>query len=196
MNTYQPHRSSLGGLDANIMAVLCYLVTFVGGLIPVVKYVAWLLPLVIVFLEKESGLVKFHAMQAFVLNLISFVVTVLITILTVVGARAAVVAGSAVATVGVISVLGVISCGRHRDSGIQHHCHGQIVWLSSVQHPGDRRYCTGACQQISAGEYPELIKNNGRKSGGSLCRGCRSFCKLTLFVEQPAKNFFALFYFI
>lgn len=80
MNTYQPHRSSLGGLDANIMALLCYLVTFVGGLIPVVKYVAWLLPLVIVFLEKESGLVKFHAMQAFVLNLISFVVTVLITI--------------------------------------------------------------------------------------------------------------------
>ena len=88
MNTYQPHRSSLGGLDANIMALLCYLVTFVGGLIPVVKYVAWLLPLVIVFLEKESGLVKFHAMQAFVLNLISFVVTVLITILTVVGAGA------------------------------------------------------------------------------------------------------------
>ncbi len=37
MNTYQPHRSSLGGLDANIMALLCYLVTFVGGLIPVVK---------------------------------------------------------------------------------------------------------------------------------------------------------------
>ena len=109
MNTYQPHRSSLGGLDANIMALLCYLVTFVGGLIPVVKYVAWLLPLVIVFLEKESGLVKFHAMQAFVLNLISFVVTVLITILTVVGAGAAVVAGSAVATVGVVSVLGVIS---------------------------------------------------------------------------------------
>ena len=45
MNTYQPHRFSLGGLDANIMALLCYLVTLVGGLIPVVKYVAWLLPL-------------------------------------------------------------------------------------------------------------------------------------------------------
>ncbi|WP_303791146.1 DUF4870 domain-containing protein [Anaerotruncus colihominis] len=109
MNTYQPHRSSLGGLDANIMALLCYLVTFVGGLIPVVKYVAWLLPLVIVFLEKESGLVKFHAMQAFVLNLISFVVTVIIAILTVVGTGAAVAAGSAAATFGVLGVLGIVS---------------------------------------------------------------------------------------
>ena len=118
MNTYQPHRSSLGGLDANIMALLCYLVTFVGGLIPVVKYVAWLLPLVIVFLEKESGLVKFHAMQAFVLNLISFVVTVLITILTVVGAGAAVVAGSAVATVG-LSLIHICSflCRQAERSG-------------------------------------------------------------------------------
>lgn len=82
---YQPHKSSLGGLDANIMALLCYLATGIIAWIPYVQYIAWLAPLVLYFLEKESPLVRFHAMQAFVIQAVvqavNIVLSVLITIL-------------------------------------------------------------------------------------------------------------------
>lgn len=48
---------------------------------PVVGYVAWVLPLVIFFVEKQSGLVRFHSMQAFVLNLIGSVINICVAII-------------------------------------------------------------------------------------------------------------------
>lgn len=108
MKTYQPHRSSLGGLDANIMALLCYLVTTIAGFIPVIRYVAFLLPFVIVFVEKESGLVRFHAMQAFMLNLVSMALSVVLGILlSVLGVSLAFFSWSA--TAGVAAITGIIS---------------------------------------------------------------------------------------
>jgi uncharacterized membrane protein len=64
----EPHKSSIGTIDANIMALIVYVAATVVGWIPVVRYVAWLIPLVIFFMEKSSRFVKFHAMQAFILN--------------------------------------------------------------------------------------------------------------------------------
>ncbi len=77
-----PHKSTIGGMDANLVALIAYIASAAVGFIPLLRYLAWLAPLVIFFMEKESGFVKFHAMQSFVLNLIGaafgFVVSVLI----------------------------------------------------------------------------------------------------------------------
>lgn len=75
-----PHRSSLG-MDANIAALLCYLAAFVLSWIPVIKYIAPAAPLVIYFLEKESPFVKFHAMQAFLLELVNWVLVIVLEII-------------------------------------------------------------------------------------------------------------------
>ncbi|NLK89580.1 MAG: DUF4870 domain-containing protein [Clostridiaceae bacterium] len=74
----EPHKSSIGNLDANVMALLAYLATGILMYIPYIKYVAWLAPLVLFFLEKQSGFVRFHAMQAFILNAVNFLLTALI----------------------------------------------------------------------------------------------------------------------
>lgn len=62
MRKYEPHRSSLG-MDANLLALLVW----VGGTI-----LAWmnlgvlspLVPIVIMYVEKDSSMVRYHAVQA------------------------------------------------------------------------------------------------------------------------------------
>ncbi len=89
----EPHKSTIGGMDANLLALIAYIASTAIGFIPLLRYFAWLAPLVIFFMEKESGFVKFHAMQAFVINLIGaalgFVVSVLIggTVAVAIGGR-------------------------------------------------------------------------------------------------------------
>ncbi len=46
-----PHRSSLG-MDANVMALLCYIGAFVLSWIPVIQWVAPAAPLVIFFINR------------------------------------------------------------------------------------------------------------------------------------------------
>lgn len=77
---HQPHKSSLGGLDANLLAALCYGSAFIFSFIPIVRYVAWLAPLVVFFLEKASRHVKFHALQALVLNVIGALLSAVVSI--------------------------------------------------------------------------------------------------------------------
>lgn len=103
-----PHKSSFG-MDANVMALLCYIAAFVLAWIPVVKYVAWAAPLVIFFVEKESPFVKFHAMQALVLEAISWVFSVVFGIIIAVSWRSAVYSyyslGASAGIAGLFSVL-------------------------------------------------------------------------------------------
>ncbi len=90
----EPHKASIGGMDANLLALIAYIASTVIGFIPLLRYFAWLAPLVIFLMEKESGFVKFHAMQSFVLNLmgaaLGFIVTVLIggSVAAAIGSRA------------------------------------------------------------------------------------------------------------
>ena len=77
----EPHRSSLG-MDANVMALITYLAAFVLSWIPVIQYVAWLAPLIIFFIEKQSAFVRFHAMQALLLEAVSWVFAVIFGIIT------------------------------------------------------------------------------------------------------------------
>ncbi|NCC82993.1 MAG: DUF4870 domain-containing protein [Clostridia bacterium] len=77
---YPPHKSSLSNLDANVLALLAYLAAVVVGWIPGLRYAAWLAPLVLFFLEKNSKFVRFHAMQAFVLQVISSAIAFLVSV--------------------------------------------------------------------------------------------------------------------
>ena len=65
MKTYKPHASSVGDAAANTISVACYLCMLLlwsFGFIPI---------LILFFMEKKSGLVRFHAMQAFMLYLVN-----------------------------------------------------------------------------------------------------------------------------
>ncbi|HEX3026057.1 MAG TPA: DUF4870 domain-containing protein [Clostridia bacterium] len=78
---YELHKSSIGDMNANIMAMLTYVASVVVSWIPVIRYFAWLVPLVLFFMEKQSKFVKFHAMQSFVLNLACAALTFLISVI-------------------------------------------------------------------------------------------------------------------
>lgn len=71
---YDPHRSSLRGLSASMIAILVYVVPLFLTLsrirlIPI-GMLAWLIPLYIFKSEQSSGLVQFHALQATMLYIL------------------------------------------------------------------------------------------------------------------------------
>ena len=82
MKTYEPHKSSIGGMDANIMALLTYVIAIILNFISGVQVFAWIVPLIIYFVEKDSMLVKFHAAQAFVLGVFGAIIYLIIWIVT------------------------------------------------------------------------------------------------------------------
>ncbi|NLA87441.1 MAG: DUF4870 domain-containing protein, partial [Clostridiales bacterium] len=103
-----PHRSSLG-MDANIMALLCYLAAFVLAWIPFIKYVAPLAPLVIFFIEKDSPFVKFHAIQAFILEIINWVIMIIFAIIYAAMWKSVVFSyGYSLGGIGIVTTLSVI----------------------------------------------------------------------------------------
>lgn len=75
------HDSSLG-MSANILAMLAYLATLILSFIPIVKHIAWFAPLILFFVEKRSPFVSWHCMQAFLLNVLSSVLSIIWSILT------------------------------------------------------------------------------------------------------------------
>ena len=106
MTVVEPHKSSLG-MDANIAVLIAYLGGVVIGWIPVLGYVAWLVPLAVFLLEKESGFVRFHAMQSLVLNAIGTLIGIVIAAFT--GAIAATFLYSPTAGLGFLGLLGALT---------------------------------------------------------------------------------------
>jgi len=76
----QPHRSSLG-MDANLAVLIIYIATAVVSWIPYLGWFAWAVPLVFFFLEKSSGFVKFHAVQALGIGILRAVLTIIFNII-------------------------------------------------------------------------------------------------------------------
>lgn len=68
MKTYEPHVSSIGRFSANIVAAACYAaICLVGPL-------GYAIVFAVFISEKNSGLVKFHAMQALVLGVVQWII--------------------------------------------------------------------------------------------------------------------------
>jgi len=79
LKTYDPHKSSLG-MDGNIMALLTYVAMAIVAAIPGLRYLAFAAPVVIYYMESESELVRFHALQSAVLGIVSVALAVLANI--------------------------------------------------------------------------------------------------------------------
>lgn len=104
-----PHKSSIGNLDANVMALLSYIVSSLLAFVPVIEYVAWLIPLVIFLVEKQSKFVKFHALQAFCLNLAGFVITFVLSLISAATLAATNPFANPYAAVGAIGLLSILA---------------------------------------------------------------------------------------
>lgn len=78
MRTYPQHRSSLG-LDANIVVAIVW---FGGALLSALELGALsiFVPIIIFFVEKDSHLVKFHAIQAITLMIFTVIATIVLTV--------------------------------------------------------------------------------------------------------------------
>ena len=107
---YEPHKSSIGGMDANLMALLVYIAPVVISWIPGVGYFAWLIPLVLFFMEKQSDLVKFHAVQSCILYVISALLSFLVSVVfgSIVAASVYSV-HSAYAALGMVGLIGTLT---------------------------------------------------------------------------------------
>jgi uncharacterized Tic20 family protein len=65
------HKSSIGDLEANIVAIIAYLGGSLIAFIPGFRYFSWAVPLVIYLIEKKSNFVKKHAIQSLTLQIVS-----------------------------------------------------------------------------------------------------------------------------
>jgi len=82
MNTtiVNPHRSSLG-MDANVAVLVAFLATIILSWISFLGWIAWAVPLVFFFLEKESRFVKHQMIQLLCLAAVRAVVLIVVQIL-------------------------------------------------------------------------------------------------------------------
>ena len=104
--TVEPHKSSLG-MEANIAVLIAYLGGVVIGWIPWIGYVAFLVPLIVFILEKESRFVRFHAMQSFALSILGLVLSLLLLLISNIIA-ASLFYSSPGAALGILSVIGAL----------------------------------------------------------------------------------------
>lgn len=74
---HTPHKSSFG-IDANFVILIIWFGAFMLSLVESISFLSFSIPFIILFLEKESALVKQHAIQAISLFIFNFLVTLLI----------------------------------------------------------------------------------------------------------------------
>lgn len=78
-------KSSISGIDSNIIVLICYLGALLLSWVDEARYLAWLLPLIVYIIERDSEFVKKHSAQATLLfafySFISIILTGLFVIL-------------------------------------------------------------------------------------------------------------------
>ena len=101
---YEPHKSSLFDLDANIAALLIYLLPCLLGFISnSLSTIAWIIPLFAFITENKSNFVTYHASNALSFYVIDAILYVISSVL---GITAAI-----TAWISNIAIIGVISAG-------------------------------------------------------------------------------------
>ena len=111
---YSPHQSSIANMDANIMAVLTYILPIIAANLPIVWGIAWILPVAIFFMEKNSNLVKFHAMQSVALHVVRVVVLSILGIIPLLGGLVGFIVGIAFILLAIIAIVGAFSYEEFR----------------------------------------------------------------------------------
>jgi len=77
---FGPSNSKMGGMEAKYAVLIAYLGMGILGI--AFGYIAFLVPLVIFFLDKENKFIAFHAMQAFLLGVIMLVINIILGIIS------------------------------------------------------------------------------------------------------------------
>lgn len=79
---YEPHKSSIFDLDANIVALLVYLIPLLLGFVDsFLESIVFLVPLVVFLMEKKSEFVIFHASNALAFFAINCTISIISTVL-------------------------------------------------------------------------------------------------------------------
>jgi len=109
---FGPSTSKMGGMDAKYAILIAYLGSIVLGFIPGVQYVAWLVPLVVFFVDKENKFIAFHAMQSFLLGVFAGIIYIILAIIAFASAASAVTSAAILSGVGFgAGVAGIIIVG-------------------------------------------------------------------------------------
>lgn len=111
---YSPHQSSIANMDANIMAVLTYLLPVIATYLPIVWRIAWLIPILIFFMEKESNLVKFHAMQSIALYIARILIISILHFIPLLGGLIGLLVGIVFIIIAIIAAIGAFNYEEFR----------------------------------------------------------------------------------
>lgn len=103
---YEQHKSSVFDTDANIVSLSVYLIPLLGNFMAL-GMISWVFPLVLLFVEKKSPLVYFHAIQSLVMQAVVTVFSIISFVLTVLSASSSVLLGFNV--FGAIGAAGIFS---------------------------------------------------------------------------------------
>ncbi len=104
-----PHQSSVMETDANLVALSLYLVPLLSNFMSL-GIISWVLPLVVVFIEKKSSFVHFHAVQSLVMQATAAVFNLIVVIAALMSASSSLLVGFNVfGAFGVVGIAGLLS---------------------------------------------------------------------------------------
>lgn len=107
--TYEPHKSSVLDTDANIVSLSLYLIPLLGNFMSL-GIIAWVFPLLLLFIEKKSPLVYFHAIQSLVMQSVAAVFNLIAVIVAFMSAGSSLLIGfNVIGAVGIVGIFGLIS---------------------------------------------------------------------------------------
>lgn len=80
-----PHRSSIFDLEANLVAMLAYVLPMVLNVVTGLDSITWLIPLLVLLMEKNSEYVRYHGAQALAFFVMSAFLSIAGSVLNVAG---------------------------------------------------------------------------------------------------------------
>ena len=106
---FDPHKSSVMETDANLVALSLYLVPLLSNFMSL-GIISWVLPLVILFIEKKSPLVCFHAVQSLIMQATVAVFNLVVVIAAFMSAGSSILIGfNVIGAFGVVGIVGLLS---------------------------------------------------------------------------------------
>lgn len=76
-------KSSIGGIEANIVVLICYLGALLLAWFYDTKMISWLLPLIVYIVERDNAFIKKHSAQASVLYLFYSIISIIIMFISI-----------------------------------------------------------------------------------------------------------------
>lgn len=108
--TYEQHESSILGIEANLVCVILYLLLILAGFIPSgVRFLIWLIPLLLCLFEKKSVLVRYHAAQCVMIQIIRAIIETVVWLIAAGSAGGSLLFGfNVLAFVGSMGIYGLV----------------------------------------------------------------------------------------